>query len=170
MKLQKESHQSTDQRVYYESQLNYSAPNQLTSVVSSVAVVIGVNFPFDCHYKVIAHAEEYVVRGNEHVNEQKHKVLSVPKTNTVINPRTMMIHVQHTSITSRAVMATLWFEHVTHQAVPSSLVLWIAQVKALFKLQAKSFYPKYWYLARVCGHGLEKRPHKQYEKHMKECQ
>ena len=47
-------------------------------------------------------------------NKQKHEVLSIPETNAVINPWTMMVHVQHTSVTSRAMMASFGLEHVTH--------------------------------------------------------
>jgi hypothetical protein len=64
-----------------------------------------------------------------------------------------MIHIEHASVACRAVMATLWFEHIAHKAVSAALILWIAQVET----------PKHWDLAWIRGHRLKERP-KQHEK------
>ena len=61
-----------------------------------------------------------------------------------------MVHVEHTSVAGRAMMASLWLENVTHQAVSSSFVFRIAQMEA----------PKDWHLARIRRHGLYEGPNK----------
>lgn len=61
-------------------------------------IVISINFPFDGQEEVINECEEHIVGGNEYINKKKHKVFSVPKANAVVDPRTVMVHVQHTPI------------------------------------------------------------------------
>jgi hypothetical protein len=47
----------------------------------------------------------------------------------------MMVHVEHASVTSWAVMTSFWLEDVAHQAVPSSFVLRITQMEPLVFLR-----------------------------------
>jgi hypothetical protein len=70
-----------------------------------------------------------------------------------------MVHVEHASVASAAVMASLGFENVAHQAVTTTLVLRVAQVKA----------PKDRNLAGVSGHGLYEGPDEHDEEHMEDC-
>jgi len=65
----------------------------------------------------------------------------------------MVIHVKHTSIASRAMMASLWLEYVAHQTITPTLVLRITQMEA----------PKDWHLSRISSHSLDERPN-QHEK------
>jgi hypothetical protein len=60
----------------------------------------------------------------------------------------MMIHVKDTSVTSRAVMATLRFENIAHQTISPSFVFVVTQMEA----------PKNWNLTRVSCAGLPKGP------------
>jgi hypothetical protein len=45
-------------------------------------------------------------------------------------------------------MATLWLEHITHQAVATSFIFVVTQMET----------PKYWHLAWVSCHCLEEGP------------
>lgn len=65
-------------------------------------------------------------------------------------------------------MASLWLEDITHEAVPTTLVLRITQVETLYSLSLIGAYPENRDLARVSGHGLHERPDQQYEEYMKE--
>ena len=55
------------------------------------------------------------------VEEQEHKIFPILEANAVVNPGAMMIHVEHASVTDRAVMASFRLEHVTDQTVPFAL-------------------------------------------------
>jgi len=41
-----------------------------------------------------------------------------------------MVHVENASVASGAVMASLWFENIAHQAVTTSLILIVSQMEA----------------------------------------
>ena len=114
------------------------------------AVYIDVKSPLNALQPVPKEAESYEVGYCEDVYKQKKEVFAVPKANTVINPRTMVIHVENTTITNRAMMASLWFENVTHETVTTTFLFWVAQVEA----------PKHWHLTWVSGHGLYEGPDK----------
>lgn len=70
-----------------------------------------------------------------------------------------MVHVEHAPVASAAVMASLGFENVAHQAIATTLVLRVAQVEA----------PKDRNLAGVSGHGLDEGPDKHDEEHVEDC-
>jgi hypothetical protein len=57
-----------------------------------------------------------------------------------------MVHIEHTSITSRAMMAPLRFKNIAHEAISSSFILVVAQMES----------PEDRNLSWVGGHGLEK--------------
>jgi hypothetical protein len=55
-------------------------------------------------------------------------------------------------------MTPLWLKYITHQAISSSLIFVITEVKS----------PKYRNLARIGGHGLKERPHQHKEEYIVE--
>jgi hypothetical protein len=59
-----------------------------------------------------------------------------------------MIHVKHTPIASGAVVASLWLEHIAHQAVPTTFILVVTEMEA----------PEHRHLSRICSHRLEEAP------------
>lgn len=61
-----------------------------------------------------------------------------------------MVHIKYTPVAGGTVMASFRLEDIAHEAVPSSFILTISQVKA----------PENRDLAGVCKHGLEERPNK----------
>lgn len=88
-----------------------------------VSVVIYIYHPLDTRKPVIKQRSYNEVSGNEHIYEQQHKEFAVPESNAVVDPGAVMVHVQDTPITGRAVMASLRLENVAHQAVPPSFIL-----------------------------------------------
>ena len=79
----------------------------------------------DSHYKV-----------NKHLNE----VFSVLKSDARVNPGTMMIKIQNTHITSRAMMSSIRFVSFANHTVCFPLAHWGASLKPIVL----------WYLSRVC--------------------
>lgn len=75
-------------------------------------------------------------------------MLSVPESYTIVNPWTMMIHIEDATVARRAVMASFWLEYVAHEAVAAPFVLVITEMEA----------PEDWDLPRIRRHSLEKRP------------
>ena len=71
-----------------------------------------------------------------------------------------MVHVEHTAVAARAVMASLGFEYVAHQAISTALVLWIAEVEA----------PEDRNLSGVSRHGLNEGPNEHYEENVEETE
>ena len=69
-----------------------------------------------------------------------HKELPVVKPYAITHPWTVMIHVQYTDITYRAVMTPFRFKRITYQAVTFSLALLVTYVKTLLFIL---FYTQY---------------------------
>ncbi len=63
------------------------------------------------------------------IKKQLHEEFTVIKPNTVVHPGAMMIHIQHTYIADRAMMASLWLKCITYQAVSLSLVFFISNIE-----------------------------------------
>lgn len=123
-----------------------------------VRIIIYIKYPLYTRKPVIKERSYNKVSSYEDIDEQKHEEFAVPKANTVVDPRAVMVHVQHTPVASRAVMASLRLEYIAHQAVPPSFILRVSQVEA----------PEYRHLSWVCEHGLEEGPNEEYEDHV-EC-
>ena len=90
----------------------------------------------------INHCKGYKVCDNENIDQQQDKELAIPEANTVVDPRTMMVHVEHATATTRAMVTPLRLEDVAHQTVSSSLVFSITKMET----------PKYWNLTRISEH------------------
>ena len=67
-----------------------------------------------------------------------------------------MVHVKHTTVARRTVMASLGLKDIAHEAVASAIVFRITQMKT----------PKYRYLPRISSHCLDEGPHKHDKKYM----
>lgn len=66
-----------------------------------------------------------------------------------------MVHVEHAAVADAAVVTTLWFEYMTHEAIPLALGLSISNIEA----------PVGRHLSWVCEHCLDEAPqlHKEQE-------
>ena len=69
-------------------------------------------------------------RAYEHVHDSRHCIedsedekLFVAKANTVIQPRIVVVHTQHTLTTAGAMLTSIWLKIVTEVAVPSSMLV-----------------------------------------------
>ena len=82
------------------------------------------------------------------IDEKKNEVLAVPETNTVIYPRTVVIHVDDTPIADGAVMTSLRLKQIAHQTVAFSFFLTIVYMEA----------PERRNLAWVCHYHLNETP------------
>lgn len=145
MELQESCDQKANHGVYYESKYDDDLILKLFVVFSHKLVL---EAPLEHLIKVVCHEGTRGVRDKQHVNEKKEELLAIPEADTVVNPRTVMVHIEHASVARRAVVATLWLEHVAHEAVATALVFVVTQMEA----------PEDRHLAWVGRHRLEERP------------
>ena len=153
VEFEEHGHQDGNDSIQHEGHLNHDVLYQLLLVSILRAEVICVQRPLNAFKPSVGHGDNYKVRDDEDVNEEQYEKLAVPESNTVINPRTVMVHVEHTSVARRAMMASLWLENVTHQTITTTLILWVTKMEA----------PKDWNLSWVSSHRLYERPY-QHEK------
>ena len=66
--------------------------------------------------------EETHEDSEEGISKHLHEVLAVHKTNTVVDPGTMMVHIEYTSVTLGTVMGSFWFEYTANQTVSLSIL------------------------------------------------
>lgn len=57
------------------------------------------------------------------VEEEEKEIFPIPESNAVVDPGTVMIHVQYALLADRTVVTSLWFEYITHETVPPPLQL-----------------------------------------------
>lgn len=54
--------------------------------------------PFHGLIGVCCHGREDIIGREKDIDKQQHEVLAVPEAHTVVDPRTVMVHVEHTSV------------------------------------------------------------------------
>ena len=145
MKLQESSHEDTNDAVHNKGHHN-------ENIVAKFVVVFRDEFvveaPDHCLVEIIGHCHGRYITDNQHVDEEKEEVFSIPETDAIVDPGAMMIHVKYTSVASRTVMASFRLEHIAHEAVTTTLVLIVSQVEA----------PENRDLSRIRRHRLKERP------------
>jgi len=57
---------------------------------------------------------------NVDITEQLDEKFSVVESNAVVNPRTMMVHIQDATVADAAVMCSVRLPDIAHLAIPSS--------------------------------------------------
>ena len=142
MEFQEGCNQKANHSVYYECEYDDDLGLQLIVILCYELIL---EAPLEHLIKVICHEGTSSVGDKKHIYEEEEELLAIPKANAVVNPRTVVVHVEHASVARRTVMATLWLEHIAHEAVATSLVFVVTQVET----------PKYWHLAWVSRHRLE---------------
>ena len=105
-------------------------------------MLVGVDGPLDALNPWSEHRKDNEDGGQLDVDEKQQEVLTVPEADAVVDPRAVMVHVEHASVAGGAVMAPLGLEDVAHEAVAATLVLRVSQVEA----------PEDWDLPGVCCH------------------
>lgn len=110
----------------------------------------------DKSWSEIAHNRDFEKNG---ICEEKQKELSVVKTNAIVEPRAMVIHVKNASITNRAMMASFWLENMTYQAISFPFFIRIVEEESLAQVSIHKFweyYPVGRDSARFADDGLHK--------------
>ena len=72
--------------------------------------------PLHCFVKIKSQRSQNVDHHDLDVNEKQEEKLPVIKSNTIIYPKTVMVHIQHTSIAGRTMVAPFGLETITHYA------------------------------------------------------
>ena len=156
MELEEHGHEYRDYSIEHECQLDRYVTSQQLLVLSLSAVIVGIEGPLDTLEPSERHTDNDPVGNDQYIDKEKDKKLAVPETNTVVNPRAMMVHVEHAPVARRAMMATLRLKYVAHEAVAATFVLRVTQVEA----------PEDWNLTWVSCHRLDERPYEQDEQDM----
>lgn len=87
----------------------------------------------DLFYEERDFASEWVNESDDDVEKEEHKKFTIGKAYTISDPRAVMIHIQHTSLTSRTVMASSLFSEYL-----SGLKLWQRRQYLLFLFSLSS--------------------------------
>jgi hypothetical protein len=114
VELEEECHEGAYHAHEEERDLDCQIADQDFFVVLVQGEVVGVNKPLEGLNEIIGHGEENEVGCDEDIDEEEHEILSIPESHAVVNPGTMMVHVQNTPIAGRTVMASLRLEHIAH--------------------------------------------------------
>lgn len=72
-----------------------------------------------------------IENGDIDVKKKEKEVLPVPKTDAIVDPRTVVVHIEHAPVASGAVVAPFRFENVAHQTIPAPFILRVAVVETL---------------------------------------
>lgn len=145
MKLEESCHQDANDDVHYERHHDENVVAELVIVLGNEFVVEAPDYSL---IEVVCHSDSRYITDNEHVYQEQEEVLPIPEAYAVVDPRTMMVHVKHAPVACGAVMASLRLENIAHEAVSTTLVLIVTQVKA----------PENGHLSRISRHRLKERP------------
>lgn len=102
--------------------------------------------------KMKDHHDQGMQRDQENVHCEKHKVLLVIFSDTIVYPRAMMIHLPYTALTNTAVVSSIWLDTAAFGTFVNHL--------ARLQLQALDVLPSgvsLWHGSRVGAHGSEMR-------------
>jgi len=97
MELQKCSHEPCNDSVHYESK---NAEDILRQQRIAVLQELVIESPLDCFYESISHKDRRRVSSEQDVNQKQQEILPVPEADAVVDPWTMMVHVQNASVAS----------------------------------------------------------------------
>jgi hypothetical protein len=70
--------------------------------------------PLNCLNKIVCQCRKHKVSSCAGVEQEKHEVLPIPKTDAVVDPGTVVVHVEDTPIALRTVVAALWLKNIAH--------------------------------------------------------
>ena len=141
MELKEHGDQNCNNSIQHECDLDEDVLSQ-SFLFDGLIRLVAVKHPL---YRVkpgINHCKGYKVCDNENVDQQQDKELAIPEANTVVDPRAMMVHIEHTTATTRAMVASFRLEDVAHQTISSSLMFCITKMET----------PKYRHLTWISEH------------------
>ena len=109
--------------------------------------------PGESQVKVITHGHFNHDSDGLRIYQGEHKMLPVPKTDAIVEPEAVVVHVEHAPVTRRAVVAPFRLKHVTHEAVATFLLSPLAILEA----------PEGWNLSGITHCCLVIRPNQHVE-------
>ena len=99
-----ESKEHSDQygnnSVQHVSYLDYYIFCEGFRVFFRFVVVVFVNHPVNAIEPCMSHREDYEVCDNENIDKKQYEEFAVPKADTVINPRAVVIHIEYATTTT----------------------------------------------------------------------
>ena len=98
VELEEHGHQDGDDAIEHEGDLDDDVLDQLLLVSILCAKVVCIERPLDTLKPGIGHGDDNKVGDNEHIDEEQDEEFAVPEAYTVIDPRAMMVHIEHTSV------------------------------------------------------------------------
>lgn len=98
-------------------------PDYLIIFIVFPSILIGFEIKLNGFNEIKKSEDNNIENGDIDVEKKEQEVLPVPEAHTIVDPRTVMVHIKHASVTCGTVMASLRFENIAHQTVPSSFVL-----------------------------------------------
>ena len=116
-----------------------------------------VNQPHQIEVSVTWYWDPIEIGHDENISQKQQEVLSIVEADAVVDPRTMMIHVQDALFTGWTVMTSFRLKKIAHQTVSSSSPFWISNSES----------PIDRYLPWISKHCLEEWPNKHSEHYMK---
>ena len=142
MKFKKHGHQNRDETIKHVSDKNHECCDHLLLVSVLCSRVIHIKEPLNGVEPAWEHGHNDIICQNKYIHEEQEEEFAIPEADTVINPRTMMVHIENTSIAGGTVMAAFWLKDIAHQAVSTSLVFRISPLHTPVRL----------HLSRICCH------------------
>ena len=142
MELQEHGHEYRDDSIEHECHLDNNVLGQLLLIFLLCAIVIRVKTPLNTFQPSVPHRDDHEVGDNQHVDQEQDEKFAIPKSNAVIDPGAVMVHVEYAPIAAGAMMTTFRLKYVAHEAVSAALILRVAQVEA----------PEDGYLAGIRSH------------------
>ena len=160
MEFEEHSHKNGNDSVQHVGNLDHNIGHQRILVLLLCGEVVGVETPLDGIEPGKSHTHSHNVGDYEHVNEEKNEEFAIPEANAVVDPRTVVVHVQHTPIARLTVMTSLRLENVAHKTVAAALDLRISHMEA----------PKDGHLTRLHRHGLVEGPNHHDEEEVEDAE
>ena len=98
MELEEHRNQNGYDSIQHECDLNHNFGKEycLRSILRSK--VIGIQRPLDTLKPGERHSDYNEVGEYQHVDQQQDEELSIPEADTVVDPRAVVVHVEHASI------------------------------------------------------------------------
>ena len=148
MEFEEHGHENGNDSVQHVGNLDDNVCHERILVLLLCGEVVGVETPLDRIEPGKGHAHSHDVGYYKHVNEEENEEFAIPEADAVVDPGTVVVHVEHTPIARLAMMAPLRLENVAHQTVTTSFNFRIAHVES----------PKDGNLAGFHSHGLVEGP------------
>lgn len=90
--------QTGQQRNDEESYFDKHGLQQFILIVLVLCRIISVELPVYGVHEIESHCANDEITHREGVEQQQHEVFSVPESHAVVDPRAVMVHVEHTSV------------------------------------------------------------------------